>query len=314
MIPGLISVVIPCYQGERYLAQAIESCLRQTHRELEVIVVDDASPDDCSAIAERYARVDDRIRPIRRAENGGVSRAFNTGFEAARGEYLTRLAQDDLFGEGALAAMVARLVERPDAGLTYCNYATIDERGEAVREVVVPEPDAALMPRNAMGLCVMWKRSVWETIGGFDPRFDTAEDYEYWLRASARFPIVRCPGRGLFFSRYHEEMGSLRSFARQERATLDALRAALADGSFRQRRRLREAAAHALFSAAHDFSRAGLHAEALTRLLRSFFLWPWPFRRRDIRAALARPKALVVFTRRAWPARSRLPTIEVPHA
>jgi glycosyltransferase involved in cell wall biosynthesis len=295
----IVSIVIPCYNGERYLAQAIESCLRQTLRAIEVIVVDDASPDGCAAIAERYAGVDDRVRLIRRAQNGGVSRAFNTGFEAARGEYLTRLAQDDRFGEEALAAMRSRLLARPEAGLTYCDYATIDEHDTVVGEVSVPEPAAALVPRNAMGLCVMWRRAVWEVIGGFDSRFDTAEDYEYWLRASAIFPIVRCQGRGLFFSRHHEDMGSHRFYARQEQATLAALRAALAGETPRQKRALHKAMARALVSAAYDYSAAGHHGEALSRLLRSFVLWPRPFRRGEFRTPLARLKALLVFTRRA---------------
>src|SRR4051794_7714636 len=104
MLP-LVSVVIPFYKGERFLAQAIESCLRQTHRELDVILVDDASPDGCAAIAERYAQRDSRVRLVRRATNGGIARAFNTGFDAARGEYLTRLAQDDLMHDDAVAIM-----------------------------------------------------------------------------------------------------------------------------------------------------------------------------------------------------------------
>ena len=78
-VPNLVSVVIPCYKGERYLAQAIESCLRQTHRELEVIVVDDASPTPDAAIAERFAAADPRVRVVRRAENGMISRALNSG-------------------------------------------------------------------------------------------------------------------------------------------------------------------------------------------------------------------------------------------
>jgi GT2 family glycosyltransferase len=195
--------------------------------------------------------------------------------------------------------MRSRLLERPEAGLTYCDYATIDEHGAVIREVSLPEPAAALIPRNAMGLCVMWRRAVWETIGGFDPRFDTAEDYEYWLRASAIFPIVRCPGRGLFLSRRHDEMSSLRFFERQERATLAALRSTLEGGTLGQRRSLRKATANAIFSAALDYSIAGRHAEALTRLVRSFFLWPTPFRRSEVRTALARPKAILIFGRRA---------------
>jgi glycosyltransferase involved in cell wall biosynthesis len=91
-ISGLVSIVIPVYGGTRFLGEAIESCLAQTYRDIEIIVVDDASPDESAEIAEGYARRDARVRLVRRAINGGVSRAFNSGFDVARGEYLTRLA------------------------------------------------------------------------------------------------------------------------------------------------------------------------------------------------------------------------------
>ena len=140
MAQNLVSIIVPCYRGSRFLAEAIESCLRQTHRELEVIVVDDASPDDCAEIAERYARSDSRVRVIRRPENGGVSRAFNSGLEAARGEYLTRLAQDDVFGESAIEVMLRQLQDHPDAGLVYCDGHVIDERGAVKQRFCLPEP------------------------------------------------------------------------------------------------------------------------------------------------------------------------------
>src|SRR6059036_3925673 len=92
-VPGLVSVVIPCYGGARFLAEAIESCLGQTFGDREVIVVDDASPDASAEVAARYARADGRVRLLRRQTNGGVSKAFNTGFRRARGEYFSRLAQ-----------------------------------------------------------------------------------------------------------------------------------------------------------------------------------------------------------------------------
>src|SRR5271166_1173881 len=201
MAQNLVSIIIPCYRGSRFLAEAIESCLRQTHRELEVIVVDDASPDDCAAIAERYVRSDDRVSLIRRPENGGVSRAFNSGLEAARGDYLSRLAQDDVFGESAMEVMLRHLQERPEAGLVYCDFQVIDERGEVKRRVHLPEPDEVLSIRNRLCLCVMWRRAVWEMVGGFDPRFDTAEDFEYWLRIAQWFPITKCPGVAPFCAR-----------------------------------------------------------------------------------------------------------------
>src|SRR6516165_8538835 len=80
-LPRLVSVVIPCFRGERFLAKAVESCLGQAYPLIEIIVVDDASPDSCAAIAERYALADGRVRVVRRPSNGGVSRAFNSGYE-----------------------------------------------------------------------------------------------------------------------------------------------------------------------------------------------------------------------------------------
>src|SRR5437870_5661637 len=97
VVPGRVSIVIPCYGGASYLAEAIESCLRQTFANIEIIIVDDASPDDSAEIAERYARQDKRVTVIRHSKNGGVSRAFNSGFRIATGEYFARLAQDDRF-------------------------------------------------------------------------------------------------------------------------------------------------------------------------------------------------------------------------
>src|SRR5437868_315064 len=98
----LVSIVIPCYKGEKFLAQSIESCQRQTYPNIEILVVDDASPDRCAEIAADFADRDPRIRVLRRPQNGRVSRAFNTGYEAACGEYFTRLAQDDVFCDDAV--------------------------------------------------------------------------------------------------------------------------------------------------------------------------------------------------------------------
>ena len=300
MAQNLVSIIIPCYRGSRFLAEAIESCLRQTHRELEVIVVDDASPDDCAEIAERYVRSDDRVRLIRRPENGGVSRAFNSGLEASRGEYLTRLAQDDVFGDSAIEVMVRHLQKHPEAGLVYCDGQVIDERGVVKRRFHLAEPDEVLSFRNGLGLCVMWRRAVWERVGGFDPRFDTAEDFEYWLRIAQAFPLTKCPGVAPFYVRHHDDMGSVQFYEKQERASLDVLRCRYpSGGSLRQRLLKRKAMAHALFSASTDYSAVGgRQLSALARVLRSFVLWPFPYGRGELSQPLARPKALVVYSLR----------------
>src|SRR5262249_6354329 len=74
-IAGLVSIVVPCYRGERFLREALQSCLAQTYSPIEILVVDDASPDGCLAIASEFAARDSRIRVISRPLNGGVAKA-----------------------------------------------------------------------------------------------------------------------------------------------------------------------------------------------------------------------------------------------
>ena len=212
----LVSIVVPCYKGERFLAATLESCLRQTHRELEVIVVDDASPDCCAEIAEGFANRDPRFRLIRQSVNGGVSRAFNAGFAAAKGGFMTRLAQDDLFREDAVEMMVCHLEQHPEAGLVYCDEQRIDEAGKVVGQIPRPEPDRIREGGNRFGLCFLWRRAVWEQVGSFDPRFDTAEDFDFLLRVCEHVAISKCRDGAPFFMRQHAGMGSRVFAAKQE--------------------------------------------------------------------------------------------------
>lgn len=264
-----VSIVIPCYRGERFLAAAIESCLRQTYRELEVIVVDDASPDGCAAIADRYVRADPRVRLLRRARNGGVSRAFNSGFRAARGQYFSRLAQDDLFREDAVALMRGHLEKQPGTALAYCDFQTVNEAGDVTGVRTVGEPAKALSGGNSLGLCVLWRRYVWDELGGFDPSYDTAEDYEYWLRLARHYPISKCAGEAPFFVRIHPAMGSARFATRQELAT--AYARATHCGNPLQARRLRSAG-H--FEAAYAYRGQAQSRLALRHLLAAILSWP----------------------------------------
>jgi glycosyltransferase involved in cell wall biosynthesis len=278
--PAVVSIVIPCYRGQRYLAEAIESCLAQTYESVEVVIVDDASPDSCLEIADRFAQSDPRVTIVRRAQNGGVSRAFNDGFAAAQGEYLTRLAQDDVFEPFAVERMVARLrAEGPDAGLVYCDFTEIDDAGNVVREFVrTPPPQDVLAYGNRMGLCVMWTREVWQTIGGFNPEFDAAEDYEYWLRVMSRFGIVKCEGPPALRVRTHASMGSFVFAEKQLVNTYRAIRAVYGTrpslNRFRRERQIALARAH--LTAAHIFRDQSAFGKALAKVAQSFLDWPLP--------------------------------------
>lgn len=287
-IPELVSIVIPCYKGSRFLAAAIESCLAQTYRDIELIVVDDASPDDCAAIAARYATKDRRLRLIRRPTNGGIARAFNTGFASARGEYFTRLAQDDLFQEDAIEIMRRELAADPKAGLVYCDCQMMDAAGTVVDYRRTSEPEEALAHDNRVGTCVMWRRTVWQAVGEFDPSFDTAEDYEYWLRLSKRFPLRKCRDVAPFYIRVHDTMNTKVQAVRQEIATARA-QAKYSSSRLEARRCLSEGHCRA----AYTHRARGWTGRALWHLTVAVAYWPFAWMPYRGLAALA-------LGRRSW--------------
>ncbi len=116
----LISVIIPIYDVEKYLRRAVDSVLTQTYENLEIILVDDGSPDGCPAICDEYASKDARIRVIHK-QNGGLSDARNAGLDIARGEYITFLDSDDYWAPFFLEVLYEEL-QKTDADVALCTY------------------------------------------------------------------------------------------------------------------------------------------------------------------------------------------------
>lgn len=124
---SLVSVVVPAWCAEKTLAATLDSVLCQTWREIEVLVVDDASPDGTKALAERYAAADERIRVIAQEENGGVSKARNRGVREARGEWIAFLDSDDLWMPEKLEKQMALAERHPEAELFYTGSGFVSE-------------------------------------------------------------------------------------------------------------------------------------------------------------------------------------------
>jgi glycosyltransferase involved in cell wall biosynthesis len=208
-----VSVVIPVHNGEKYLAQAIESVLAQTHRDLELIVVDDGSTDRTADIIERFARRDRRIRPFSQ-ENRGVAEAANLGLREARGEWVARLDADDLFVPRKLGIQLSFLDCNPDVRIVGSLGYSINHAGRMLGLVGAEGPSCRLEFENMTARgepvslvhssTVMCRETVLG-IGGYRQPFAPSEDVDLWVRMAEKgYLLLRLP-EPLVFYRLHRE-------------------------------------------------------------------------------------------------------------
>lgn len=202
-----ISIVLPIYNGERFLRSSIESCINQTFRDWELVIIDDNSTDSTPEIIAEFEGADVRIRSSRNPENLRLPRSLNRGFELARGNYFTWTSDDNVYYPDALKRMVEELERDPAPDLVYADYHQIDEQGNPIPDVINDPPDA-LIHRNCIGACFLYRRRVHERLHGYDIERFLAEDYDFWSRASVEFEL-RAIHEFLYLVRRHA--GSLTS-------------------------------------------------------------------------------------------------------
>ena len=186
----LVSIVLPVYNGEKFLAQSIESVLKQTYQTIEFIIVNDCSTDSTEDIILRYAAKDSRIRYIKNGINSKLPASLNNGFAQAMGEYYTWTSDDNMYHPDAIEKMVAYLEGHPNIALVSYDYNVIDEDGKYLGTTVVGRGDLIL--GNNVGACFLYRASVTEEIGNYRTDLFLVEDYDYWLRVSRRYPIEYC--------------------------------------------------------------------------------------------------------------------------
>ena len=133
------SVIVPAYKVQAYLHECLESVLSQSYPDLELIAVDDCSPDASGAIIDEFAARDPRVRPVHLTENQGLGGARNAGLERASGDYLVFLDGDDTLTPHALRAIADRLKETGDPDVVVYDYARTFWSGEVVRNVVADQ-------------------------------------------------------------------------------------------------------------------------------------------------------------------------------
>jgi glycosyltransferase involved in cell wall biosynthesis len=191
-MPPSVSVIIPVYNVEAFIAEAVQSVLDQTFGDFEVIVVDDASPDRSVEICQQFT--DPRLRIIRQA-NRGLAGARNTGIRAAQGDLLAFLDGDDRWLPDKLARQVQHLRDRPSVGISYCPSQFISETGDPTGTQLMP-PLTGITPQELLrgnpignGSAPLVRRAVLDAIQDdqgqyFDEQFRRAEDIDCWLRVA----------------------------------------------------------------------------------------------------------------------------------
>jgi len=192
-----ISAIIPTYNYGRFLREAIDSVLAQTYPVLELIVVDDGSTDDTPQILASYG---DRIRAIYQT-NGGVGAARNRGIAEARGEYVAFLDSDDIWLPAKLEKEIALFDADPDLGLVHCGAETFDNSGKILFVSLSGcegwvGPDLLRLERTviaAPGSGTTVPKRVAEEIGGFDPRLQPSEDWDFCYRIAERYRVGFVP-------------------------------------------------------------------------------------------------------------------------
>ena len=208
-----VTVVMPCYNYGHFLPRALASVLGQPDVDVEVIVIDDASPDGSGAVARRLAAADDRVRAIVHERNRGHIATYNEGLEQAGGDYVVLLSADDALTPGALARATALLEAEPSVGLVYGFPVVFDDEPPAVRTAVRSwtvwggAEWIELRCRKGENCIhnpeVVLRTSVQHAIGGYDPALPHSGDLEMWLRAAAVADVGRVNGPGQAFYRVH---------------------------------------------------------------------------------------------------------------
>lgn len=209
-----VSVVIPCYRYGHYLPACARSVLDQTDVDVDVLIVDDASPDRSAEVAEAIAAEEPRVRVLRHAVNAGHTATYNDGLGAIDGTYVVLLSADDLLTPGALVRATALLEANPAVGFVYGNAVPFSTE-PSIRVTTEPSgwtiwPGHRWLERSVrtatnfvFSPAVVMRTDVLRAVGGYRPELPHAGDYEMWLRAASVADVGHIDGADQACYRVH---------------------------------------------------------------------------------------------------------------
>lgn len=222
----VISVLIPCYNQARFLAQTLESVLAQKNVSLEVIVSDDASTDETADIATRFAKTDQRVHVQRHHKNLGMAANWNWCLAQARGEFVKYVFGDDyLTAPDSLQQLLAPILDHPHVALSTSARLIVDENSETKSIANLLGPDGVLPGRDAIVRCllanknligepsaVLFRRTL--SARGFEPSYRQSIDLEFWAHLLEQGDLAYVSRPLCAFRRHNEQQTAINSRTR----------------------------------------------------------------------------------------------------
>lgn len=190
-----VSIIVPCYNQECYISQALDSVLSQTLKDWECIIINDGSTDSSAEIINKYTNIDKRIYSIYQS-NKGVCCARNAAIHKAKGDYILCLDADDIIAPDYLELCVKELDNDSEITLVTCNYQYFGKRHSKI--YLEPYSIERLMGHNLFINCSMFRKKDFDRVKGFNENMNLGlEDWDFWLS------ILKCGGKVKYLEGIH---------------------------------------------------------------------------------------------------------------
>lgn len=213
---ALVSIVMPVYNCERYIIEAIDSIVRQTYTNFELLIVDDASTD--STVNQILSFNDSRIKLFQNQQHEGISFSLNKGINFSNGELIARMDGDDISSSFRLQKQADYLTSHPNISICGSNIITIDANGLFIREHNYNSDNDRIKTDLFLGKTplahpsIMFRKSVINRFGTYDQSFDYAEDYELYCRLSSKILFHNLSDYLLFYRQHSASVSNAHTY------------------------------------------------------------------------------------------------------
>ncbi|NLX18332.1 MAG: glycosyltransferase family 2 protein [Desulfobulbus sp.] len=273
----LVSVVIPAYNAQDFIADTLESIFAQTYPHVEVIVVDDGSTDGTAAVVQSFGK---QVRYLYQANSGGCAVPRNAGMKLCTGKYLCFLDADDLMTPNRLADQVVFMERHPEIGLVFCDYINFDTAGryptthfqtcprlwpqlEDRQELILDQARSHLLEENfGIAGTLLMRATMLEKEPGFEPSLKACEDFHFYFRLARHSPVGIVNSVGML-RRFHDRNMSSSSFVMQAEGARSCTMLLDGESDSRVRQELIATIARYLTGLAYWYADHGQFREAL---------------------------------------------------